>query len=318
VVGFVSWLELTAPDDQEVATDPVVAAAWTHCRNNAPLRPGEHLSVVRFMISTPEYRSPSPVHALLMQRVLANFWHSQNLAWSFMVTSKPAFWEPLMNYIDHPLVPLSGDRPSDERPFGLFAHDWRAVPMDEWLDLLEAWELFGLEPRPAARGEEFAVLSRAEFEAAVRDALRAGRHRDVLAANPLIRSRVVQQFRHAGSFGPDQDDIAALQHLLTTVVDTLRHDPRDVKLHEALVATYAPHLPTQETAAAQLHLSLSTYRRHLKRAQQRVFEQLWQQEMHGTVPPDASNRTRSAAPTSDQVTTGQGPVGPAPGDAVAD
>ena len=50
-----------------------------------------------------------------------------------------------------------------------------------------------------------------------------------------------------------------------------------------------------EAAAAQLHLSLSTYRRHLKRALQRVFQQLWHQEMHGTALPDDRTRVTSTA-----------------------
>ena len=287
VVGYVGWLKLTAPDDAEIATDPVVAAAWAHARTHGRPRPGEHLAVARFMITAPEYRAPSPAQALMMQRILANFWRSQNLAWSFLVTGKPPYWEPLMNYIDHALVPAAG--------FGLFAHDWRAVPMEAWLDRLEAWELFGLEPRPATEGEEFTVLTPDEFEAAVRDALRTRRHRDLLAANPLIRSRVVRQYRGTTDAGPDRDDVTALQQLLTATVNDLRHDPRDRKLYQVLDATYSPRLPTQEAAAAELHLSLSTYRRHLKRALQRVFQQLWYQEMHGTAHPDDRARVTSTA-----------------------
>ncbi len=42
-------------------TDPVVAAAWRHCR---AIGPGEHINLTRFSIYPEHYQRPSPVLAL--------------------------------------------------------------------------------------------------------------------------------------------------------------------------------------------------------------------------------------------------------------
>lgn len=282
LVAFIALLKLTSPTDDEIATDPVVAAAWTHCQTHGPLRHGEHLGLARFMVYSPTYQPPSPVQGLIMQRLLATMMHTEHMAWSFLTTTEPAFWEPLMNYIDHHLVQMSPVHA--DLGFGSFAHDWRAVPLDVWFELLEPWELFGPEPRQQTRTEELAVLSRSEFDTAVRDALRSSRHRDLLATNPLTRSRIVTQSSTAGGVTEARDPITVLQHLLANAVDALRDDPQQVKLHRVLATTYFHRIRTQESAAEQLLLSLSTYRRHLKLAHQRLSDILWHQEIRGTKP----------------------------------
>lgn len=115
------------------------------------------------------------------------------------------------------------------------------------------------------------MLSRPEFDAAVRSAMRAWRRPDELAANPLTRSRLVAD--HGGG-----DRVAALRDVLGSAIDKLRDDSR---LHRVLVTTFVHGTPTQEAAADRLGLPFSTYRRHLTRGMDRLGDALWERELHG-------------------------------------
>ena len=114
------------------------------------------------------------------------------------------------------------------------------------------------------------VLSRPEFETAVGDALRALRWPEELAESPLLRSRAV-----VGSG-------ASLRDVLMRAVDSLVEERGGIKRHRALIATYVEAAATQEAAARQLGLPLSTYRRHLTAAVRRVADILWRHELSGT------------------------------------
>lgn len=103
--------------------------------------------------------------------------HTTHLAWSFVALGAPERFEPLMNSIDHHLLPADTDL-----AFGVFAHDWRAVGVDAWFDVMESWDLFGLDPHQ--RPKQLTVLSRPDFDLAIRDALRTQRDRRQLAATP--------------------------------------------------------------------------------------------------------------------------------------
>ena len=118
-------------------------------------------------------------------------------------------------------------------------------------------------------------LPRPEFEAAVRDALRAWRRPDLLAENPLAHSRMVTTAEaHA-------DRAEGLRTVLAAAVDAMGEDPRESKAHRALTATYLGTAPTQEAAAERLGLPFSTYRRHLARGLEVLNNLLWRRESQG-------------------------------------
>jgi hypothetical protein len=119
------------------------------------------------------------------------------------------------------------------------------------------------------------VLHRADFDAAVRDALRALRTPELLAVNPLSGCRI------AGGSATDLADV------LDRAIAVLPRERGGVKWHRALVTTYVKGSPTQQAAAHRLGLPFSTYRRHLTGAVQRVSDLLWQWELNG-VPPEAA------------------------------
>jgi hypothetical protein len=95
----------------------------------------------------------------------------------------------------------------------------------------------------------------------VRQALRDLRRPDLLARNPLLRTRLVRD--RAGAREPSA---AVLEALLRATMTTLRQHPRDDKLFRAVDRTYLRPVATQERAAEALGLPFSTYRRHSRKA----------------------------------------------------
>jgi hypothetical protein len=158
----------------------------------------------------------------------------------------------------------------DGRTYGVFGHDWRAVPPAQWLGRIAAVGGTGTPAEPPAPIEPLLVLSEPDFAEAVYDALRAFARPHDLGASPLLRSRLV-----AGQ----EDRVAALRRLIEDAAEQLRATPRQEPYYLALDATYLDPARTQAEAAEQLDLAFSTYRRYLKRAIDHVTAVLWQQEL---------------------------------------
>jgi hypothetical protein len=271
--GFSAWLSLGEPDPEEIAADPVVAAAWAFAGSHGPPRPGTHIGLLRWCVDPTAYHRPSRVMDLVQIRCGVEWSADPPPSWSFLVIADPDFWGPQMAYLDQV---RATEATVGGRRYCLFGHDWRAVPLAAWFEVMGDRELAAdLDPQAlAARREpQRAVLSAEEFEAAVRSALRVWGHRDALARNALCRSRLV-----ADAGGEPADTLA---ELLVTAADSLAEDPRDRKLHRAVAATFFRRAPTQEAAAERLGLPFSTYRRHLATGIARVVEWLWERELHG-------------------------------------
>ncbi|MER7574942.1 ATP-binding protein [Streptomyces sp. NPDC126514] len=278
IVACSAWLRLT--DERGCDVDPVVATAWEHARAHEPLRADEFLAVARFTVYPKAYQRPSPATTLAQWRAMGETFRADRLAWHYIVMRDDGFWNEHLIHFDMP--PTSTAPVVGGHPYRLFAHDWRAQPVIPWLAARTDAILAGAEGPaeaavdPAVRQlPELAVLSRPEFDAAVRDALRALRRPDVLTANPLNRSRLVLQN------GGD------LKEVLQRVVEALPRERGGEKRHRALVTTYLKGAPTQEAAAERLDLPFSTYRRHLTSGVERVAELLWRHELSGTPLPVA-------------------------------
>ena len=124
------------------------------------------------------------------------------------------------------------------RRYGLFGHDFRRVPVDA---LMELWTERALAQdvtcRPS-RSTSRSVLSQADFTDAVRHGLRDLYRPDLLARNPLLRTRLAHDF--ADTKPPDAEVLA---RLLLAAVDALRRHPRDDKLLRAVERTYCAQRP---------------------------------------------------------------------------
>ncbi|MFF9580485.1 ATP-binding protein [Streptomyces achromogenes] len=280
-VGFSAWLRLT--EAPQAFHDPVAEAAWNHARATQPLREGEHIAVARFSVTSPEYPKISPVENLHQWRTLAEAARTEGrVAWMYVVVRAGTFWTPYMASL--------GLRPLAERPrvgdlaYTLFAIDWRVQPVWAWAEektrLMLSHVRDGNRAVPAGgeeearRGTEFTVLSRPEFDAALRDALRGFFRPQEWAANPLTRSRLT-----AGTS-------RTLPQILTDAVEGLRAEAGGEKYYRAVSRTYLTKgMPTQQAVAERLGLPFSTYRRHLTEGIARVCDALWRQEIYGDPAP---------------------------------
>ena len=273
VRGVVGLLDLTIARPEDRAADPGTAAAWSYVERTAPARTGEAVTQCRFIVDGEAYQGPSPtlnaVPILTLQRQLS----MPHLAWDFVNLFEPDRWEEYFAAADLPRA-VGADFTVEGRRFGLFAHDFRRVPVEA---MTERWTERALADDalllPAAAPEpELLVLAHADFDAAVRQAMRDLHRPDLLARNPLLRTRLVTSHRGATGAG-------GLQELVRAAVTALADDPHDDKLFRALDLTYLRRPRTQEAAAAALGLPFSTYRRHLRQGLDRVVAWLWQRDL---------------------------------------
>lgn len=253
IESIVCWLDLTRAGAGAIAADPVTQAAWAFVQSNDPPGPGQLVTMARFLCPADDEAQRRTLTALASYEWLRRAIGHPERTWDFFAVGDPDWWRPLFNSGGYEEI-ADGVVDLGDCHRSLFAHDWRT-----WPELLSGilderdWRKLPL-PRatPAPR------LPRAEFDAAVRQALRDLRRPAALARNPLAES------------GADQ-----LAERLEEAVRSLTTHPRDEKLHRALDRTYLRPAPSQEVAAELLGLPSSTYRRHLSGGVARVADWMW-------------------------------------------
>ncbi|MGH3350058.1 MAG: ATP-binding protein [Nocardioides sp.] len=279
--GVVALIDLTRASAEDLAADPGADAAWRFARRSGPSRPGEVVTQTRFVIDQEAYQEPSPTLNAVPVLTLQQYLCTAELSWDFLTLAEPDRWNDYFAVADLPRAE-GADFEVGGRRYGLFAHDFRRVPVDAWLELVTERALArDATPEPTAAGRpQPLVLSQPEFKQAVKQALHDLHRHDLLARSTLLRARLVLDDDHDEERGAD-----ALAGLLHDAVDTLRGDPRDDKLLCAVDRTYLRPAATQESAAAMLGLPFSTYRRHLTQGVERVVAWLWEREVYGDSEP---------------------------------
>ncbi|WP_404384580.1 AAA family ATPase [Knoellia locipacati] len=276
VLGMLVLLDLTRASPDDITSDPGATAAWDHAQHQSPTRPGEVVTQTRFIIDKHAYQNPSATLNAAPLLTMEHYMRTKDLAWDFLTLAEPDRWNDYFAVADLPRAEGADFRVGD-RTYGLFAHDFRRVPVDDWLQLVTERSLArDVSPAPPTKSE-FLVLSQPEFAQAVKQALRDMRRPALLDRNPLTRTRLVHD---QGSAGPGSSG-AALETLLRDAVDALANDPRDDALLRAVDRTYLRPAVTQEAAATLLGLPFSTYRRHLTRGVRRIVDWLWERELYG-------------------------------------
>jgi hypothetical protein len=277
VAGFLALLDLTRATPEEIAADPGAQAAWEYAKRQTPPRPSETVTQSRFVIDRVAYQGPSPTLNATPILTIQRYLGTPKLAWDFLTLAEPERWDDYFALADLPRA-AGADFWVDGRRYGLFAHDFRRVPMDAMLQLWTERALArDVTPSSPTVEPSLLVLSQPEFDQAVRQALRDLRRPDLLSRNPLLRTRLVRD--RAGTGEPSG---ATLETLVCAAVETLREHPRDDKLWRTVERTYVRPAATQERAAAALGLPFSTYRRHLTQGVDRVVAWLWDQEVYGS------------------------------------
>ncbi|CAM5521795.1 AAA family ATPase [Streptomyces aurantiogriseus] len=275
-MGFMMWLRLTRRDESDQA-DPVVAAAWDRIESHAPLRPGQHVRILRFCVPEPAHEGLVFVEHLEQLHVVKDWVRTTGMGWCFVVTPHPEYWGTLMHLTGHrQVIRTTFD---SGRAWTAFGMDWRASSLESWFD--RTWSLVPLAEALDPAQSSTPPLDQRTFAAAVRVALR-DLHSSGLRDNPLLTTRLLADRANWTGTYDEQ-----LRHLLLETVEALQQDPRQAKPYQALKATYANRHRTQEAAAALLGIPFSTYRRHLAQGIDRVVELLWQQELRLSTPADA-------------------------------
>jgi len=249
-IGFMLVLWLERLDPAARAADPATAAAW-----RCVAAPGPAL-YLRCWLDGEHYQAVSPAQTRMIFQLVRLFLSTPGLTYTFLPVADPQFWASAGQYIDLHRLPAA-DFEIGGRRYGMYAHDWHAVPPAAWLQRLAereptAWAVQqpapGMSPAPGVQR-----LDDAAFAAAVRDALRELGRPDRLAENPLA----------AGAAAPDGDRGAALERSVRNAAAVLRESARDRRAYRALHHTYLQPAGTQQRAAELLDLPISTYRRHL-------------------------------------------------------
>ena len=170
VAGMVGFLELDRASAVDIAADPGTREAWEFAHRQAPPRPGEAVRQTRFVVDRGAYQAPSPTMnagpVLSIQRHLC----TPNLSWNFLTLAEPDRWHAYFAAVDsHQAAGFT----VGGRAYGVFAHDYRQVPVEAWLDQLIERALSDESARPGMREPALLVLAREEFGDAVRQGLRS-------------------------------------------------------------------------------------------------------------------------------------------------
>jgi hypothetical protein len=276
-LGFVLWLALDKVHPGDRLHDPLIAKALDFLERSAPLRPRETATFFRFWMAHDTYHGVSPIQSLVMVNTIQHYLTTPRLAYSFFPVRSPELWEPVFAYAEAKRCPAA-----EAEGWGVFTHDWRVQPPGEWLRVLgekEEGRGGGVRPTPP---EIYLVLSKPEFETAVRDALKSLDRPEALLTSSLLRSRVLLE-RTRGAVTPPKERAAVLQSLIRETAQGLQGHPKRERGYRALLHTYLRPLSTQEKAAELLDLPFSTYRRHLAEGIVLLTETLWLQEIGETL-----------------------------------
>ena len=265
--GFLALIDVGRAGASAPA-DPAIAAACAFVETHGPVTRAEGVVHLRWWMHAEAYQAVTAAINLTAMHVVSHCLTRAAIAWNFVSMHDPSYWAAHFDGVNFPRVP-EADFQVGGRPYGVFAHDWRVEPPADWLmgariPMPYAAAMVGSRPD--------LPLGPAEFQRAVRQALRDYTRADSLGQGPLRACRLVREAGDAGAAA------ATLRRLLNEAAETLLADPRDQKLHRAVWLTYFEPLASQERVAERLALPFSTYRRHLARGIERISRWLWLRE----------------------------------------
>ncbi len=267
--GLASFMiQVVYPTDPSLCdADPVVRTILDYAASTSPARPGEQVWIARYFGGSAGYQH-DPYGVVIGAVASTIEWVTRPLAWTFVPSVDPEFWGPGFTYIgfsEQLVTELDGCH------YTVYGVDWRRLSVDAWIDLLGERELTGATGPPPPHLLRPQPLTRAEFDAAVRAALRDIHRSERLQTNPLMGSTLAY-----GIGGADADLLGAA---LRAGIDQIGREPRSHPLHRVLDRTFVRAAPTQEAAAEVLDLPFSTYRRHLAKAIEQLTDLLWAVEI---------------------------------------
>ncbi|NBB91838.1 MAG: AAA family ATPase [Gammaproteobacteria bacterium] len=277
-LGMSFYLDLEALDAETASRDPAVGAFRDHVEGHAPLRRGERAMLARFLLAGDE---SGPLPAGVAQLQCRNAFMPVSVEGLALTGSVRPDNEPNRTQARYSGIrALPGTEFSqDGQPFFIMGHDWRVAPFAEWIDGVMG-RLVSLG-EPAGRGDDAAVMTREDFEDAVRDALSAMSRRRSLDRVELARSPMVQRISGADTRQSPGD---VLHALFKREIQALSEHRRGRDLVAVLTHTYLEPAPKQRAAAHEAGLAYGTYRRRLREAVAVLTERLWNLERAASDP----------------------------------
>jgi hypothetical protein len=277
VTAFMAALRIDLATAAQRDADPIVLAIWDYAIRLLGDAPRGPVIFGRFAMSCDTYQDLSPELALCWN------WGARAL---FLPGLKLGFgrlregrqWEPLTSLAGARFVPEL-QHEVDGRTYEVTLQDHRAITPANWVSsMLERLAVGDWQEPPPARPEQpsLAALSRKDFAACVRKALRMLGDPIALAENPLIHSHVVRARTSQGA--DSKERAAALRTLLCEEIEALRGTPRGDRWHRVLVAAYVDPVGKHESAARELNIPYGTFRRHKDKATQYLVEILWERD----------------------------------------
>ena len=258
MIGYGACLALDQKNVHEHHTDPGHQGSVGVCTPPRPPRPGEQVIVWRLLVDAEAGTRPSHSESLIRLWLGQEVITRTDSAWDFLsVDTNSDHWDPMLGHYDFHHASEAGYVIGTQR-YDVYAHDWRRLSVDEWLDLTVDRELGAPPTLPIEAGTDL-VPSEPEFTTAVQAALRDLRDTGRLADNPLLRSRLV------GDASGGEPATEVLRNLIGQAAATLRDNPRNHGLYRVIDRTFLRPAPTQERAAEVLGLQFSTFRRHRNR-----------------------------------------------------
>ncbi len=260
-VAFCARLQLTAPVEQRDAErDPVVAAVREYCGDH--VERGRQVAMTRFLVTLDDGEHAAHVASAVRWRSLAGICRSPALAHGLVVRRET---DPVEAWLGSTMTPLDARPVVDGRAHRLLASDWRTTSFEQWFRTAVEGDRTVPAPVPARSAPD--ALPRESFDDAVRQALLLWRQPDGLRSSRLASTPLVPV---------DADPVdAAVRAVVRQALEDMRVDPRGLRGHDAVTATYLSGAPTQQAAARRLGVPFSTYRRHLKQGVQDLCDRLW-------------------------------------------
>ncbi len=198
-VGFLMMVSLGDVDELDLEADPAIKAASTYLRGAMTLRSNEIATYFRFWMARDTYQAVSPMQSLLFITAVRHYF-APGLVYTFLPCAEYDYWAPLFAYADIARI-TQVDFEVGGRRYGVYGHNWRAVPPMAWLAILGEREIGTAQVEPptptADAAAPLAVLSQDEFSAAAHDAIRNFARPDALKRNPLLQSRLVSEAGYA-------------------------------------------------------------------------------------------------------------------------
>ena len=188
-VGFMAQIALHRATEDDLARDPGARAIWLDARAHGAGGPGEEVLAGRWFMDGDAYQRPSPSFNVVTMRTLQEWVGRPALAWYALAWHDAEAGAPMMRYIDFRRA-AAADFTVGGRRYAVFTRDWRRGGAGRWLEVMAERELGAEAPAPAAASP--LALSQPDFAAAVRRALRDLHRPAALAANPLLRTGLLE------------------------------------------------------------------------------------------------------------------------------